>query len=232
MEPEHIVLPSPADPTWGPEIKRIAAGLLRGDIALLPAEGLYGLHACGEAGHHRLLALKQEPAQRPHIILVPSVAAAEALLAPLPAPVSVSVPALGVTATVVPTGVQDDGQMAIPPGRGEAGWYRYGPAVGDDRGSAVIAAHVATPEGKGAFFPLRDSVVGQRVIVTLADGSTREYQVSGRSQWNKAELPVAEVFRPSGDHRLTLVTCGGAFDRDNGRYTDNVVVTAVPVGVK
>ena len=152
--------------------------------------------------------------------------------APLPAPVSVSVPALGVTATVVPTGVQDDGQMEIPPGRGEAGWYRYGPAVGDDRGSAVIAAHVATPEGKGAFFPLRDSVVGQRVIVTLADGSTREYQVSGRSQWNKAELPVAEVFRPSGDHRLTLVTCGGAFDRDNGRYTDNVVVTAVPVGVK
>lgn len=152
--------------------------------------------------------------------------------APLPAPVSVSVPALGITANVVSSGVQADGQMAIPPGRDDAGWYRYGPAVGASQGSAVIAAHVATPEGKGAFFPLRDVTVGQQITVALADESTRTYQVTGRSQWNKAELPVNEVFRPNGEHRLTLVTCGGAFDRGIGRYSDNVVVTAVPVVVQ
>ena len=32
-----------------------------------------------------------------------------------------------------------------------------------------------------------------------------------------------------GDPRLTLISCGGYYDRANGGYQDNVVVTAVPV---
>ena len=37
-------------------------------------------------------------------------------------------------------------------------------------------------------------------------------------------------FDRTGAPRLVLVTCGGAFRRDIGHYTDNVVVTAEPLG--
>ncbi|HEY4630433.1 MAG TPA: hypothetical protein VIG96_03950 [Blastococcus sp.] len=37
-----------------------------------------------------------------------------------------------------------------------------------------------------------------------------------------------DVVDPSGEPRLVLVSCGGPFDRTLRRYTDNVVVSAVP----
>ena len=52
------------------------------------------------------------------------------------------------------------------------------------------------------------------------------YEVVAREQFDKAEVPVQRVFSPSGQHRLVLVSCGGTFSE--GRYSDNVVVTAVP----
>jgi len=33
----------------------------------------------------------------------------------------------------------------------------------------------------------------------------------------------------AGIPRLTLITCGGAFDDESKTYQDNVIVTAVPV---
>jgi hypothetical protein len=40
---------------------------------------------------------------------------------------------------------------------------------------------------------------------------------------------VNEVFDWDGPERLVLITCGGQFDRRALRYSDNVLVTAVPV---
>ena len=37
------------------------------------------------------------------------------------------------------------------------------------------------------------------------------------------------VSRRDGDPTLVVITCGGGFDRGRG-YTDNVIVTAQPVG--
>jgi hypothetical protein len=53
--------------------------------------------------------------------------------------------------------------------------------------------------------------------------------VTERFQVGKAELPVEELFRTGGDPVLTLITCGGAFDPDERRYRDNIVVRAAPL---
>ena len=45
---------------------------------------------------------------------------------------------------------------------------------------------------------------------------------------NKAELPVDRAVRPRRPPRLTLITCGGEFDRAAGSFRDNVVVVAEP----
>ena len=151
--------------------------------------------------------------------------------APVLTPTSVSVPALDVELPIDPVGVESDGQMEIPALAERAGWYRYGSAPGDPQGTAVIAAHVdsVASEGLGPFARLQDLVVGDPVTVTLADGSTLDYTVSDVTTVAKPEIAWDDVFVREGEHRLVLITCGGTFRSDVRSYSDNVIVTAVPV---
>jgi hypothetical protein len=68
------------------------------------------------------------------------------------------------------------------------------------------------------------------VEVTLADGSTHRFAVTDVRRTAKTDIAWPEVFVRDGAPRLALITCGGVFQRDVGRYTDNVIVMAEPVG--
>ena len=39
------------------------------------------------------------------------------------------------------------------------------------------------------------------------------------------------AFTQTGDHRLVLITCTGAYDASHGGYEDNLVVTATAIGL-
>jgi len=146
-----------------------------------------------------------------------------------PAPVRLSVPAHGVDSAVDPVGVEPDGQMTIPAEVDRVGWYRFGPAPGDD-GSAVIAGHVDDREqGLGAMAPLRAASVGDEVLVTDAAGTTTSWRVISREVIQKAVLPLDRLFAREGPPRLTMITCGGPFLPEYRSYRDNVVVVAEPV---
>lgn len=149
-----------------------------------------------------------------------------------PQPVRLQIPQVRIDMPIGPVGVAADGQMEVPEDAESAGWYRFGATAGEASGTAVVAAHVDSWEtGVGPFAKLRYEVTpGTRVLVTTEDGAVREYEVVENRIIPKPELPVNQIFDRSGDHRLILVTCGGTFQRDVGRYTDNIVVTAVPVG--
>lgn len=134
-----------------------------------------------------------------------------------------------VRAAVVPVGVAEDGAMEIPEDVRTAGWYRFGPLPGDGQGSVVISGHINDrDQGAGAFATLAEVAEGERVIVTMADGRVLNYRVIARERFDKGVVPMDRIFDRSGAPRLTLVTCGGAFDRGSGNYRDNIVVTAVP----
>ncbi|UJH69931.1 class F sortase [Ornithinimicrobium sp. INDO-MA30-4] len=77
--------------------------------------------------------------------------------------------------------------------------------------------------------PLRQAEVGTLIDVELADGTTRTYEVVGREQFDKGDLPVADLFERAGPERLVLITCTGEWQADVGSYTDNVVIAATPV---
>lgn len=160
---------------------------------------------------------------------VPTRDAAPAPVADAPAPVRLQVPALGVDTAVEPVGVAQDGQMAIPDDVARVGWYRFGPAPGEN-GSAVIAGHVDDREqGLGVLAPLREAAVGQEVTVTAADGTTTRWRMVSRELISKQVLPVDRLFSRAGPPRLTLITCGGPFLPELGSYRDNVVVIAEPL---
>jgi LPXTG-site transpeptidase (sortase) family protein len=145
-------------------------------------------------------------------------------------PIRVRVGAIDVDARVVPVEVDDRGGMEVPDDVRTIGWYRFGRGPGAAEGSAVLAGHVDDGEqGPGAFADLGEVAVGDVVVVDLADGRRLRYGVRAVEEIGKAELPVERLFERSGPPRLTLVTCGGAFDPVARAYQDNVVVTAEPL---
>lgn len=145
-------------------------------------------------------------------------------------PVRLRIPAIDVTATVNPVGVDGNGDFAVPPSVDEVGWYKFGPGVEATAGSVVIAGHVDSAEqGRGAFFRLRELDRDDRLTVKGDDGVTRNYRVVAREEYRKTTIPLDRYFARDGRPRLTLITCGGPFDRAAGHYRDNIVVTAVPV---
>jgi hypothetical protein len=143
-------------------------------------------------------------------------------------PTRLRLAAVDIDVAVRPTGVADDGTMAIPGTVRRAGWYRYGARPSDPSGSTVIAAHVDTRrEGLGPFARLSSVGKGDAVVVTARDGRKVRYRVTTQTRVRRTKLPIDDLFDRDGSPRLVLLTCGGAYDADNG-YTDNVVVIALP----
>src|SRR5699024_10267671 len=91
-------------------------------------------------------------------------------------PVRLMVPAVGLEVALESVGVTADGQMEIPDDADRAGWYRHGPAPGDAKGSVVVAAHVDSKAGPGAFLALTEVAEGDEVVVVLADGTRAAYR--------------------------------------------------------
>ena len=144
-----------------------------------------------------------------------------------PLPARLRIPSIGVDAPVVPVGLEPDGSMGIP-GAAEVGWFQPGVRPGFPEGSAVLAAHVDYGGRRGAFFDLRRLPEGAEVFVAGPDGRELRFVVDERVQVDKQDLPVAELFRTRGPATLTLITCGGSFDRSARHYADNIVVRADP----
>ncbi len=144
-------------------------------------------------------------------------------------PVALQIEAIEVSAAVAPVGVDTGtGLMEVPERIDRLGWYRYGPGLDDPAGSTVIAGHVDGEAGRGVFFRLGELEPGDTVTATGADGHARTYQVVAREVHPKSDIPLDRYFAHDGAPRLTLITCGGAFDPGNRRYQDNIVITAVP----
>lgn len=146
-------------------------------------------------------------------------------------PVGVSVSAAGIEVPVVPVGVDGRDFMELPEDPAVAGWYRFGPDPSSPEGRTVISAHVDAPAYPiGPFSRLRDLAAGTEVAVADAAGTVHRYAVQSVTNYRKTALPVQEIFARTGPAQLVLITCGGPFDSATGRYEDNVVVIAAPVG--
>ena len=145
-----------------------------------------------------------------------------------PIPTSISIEGIGVAgAPVIDVGVEENGDMEIP-GADSVGWYRFNPTPGEP-GSAVLAAHISFNGEPGVFRYLDDVEIGERVVVTFDDGTSTEFEIVELAQYDKDELPDDRVFAKDGDPVLTLITCGGDFNRSLRSYEDNVVAYAIPV---
>ncbi|MBQ0983105.1 class F sortase [Streptomyces sp. F63] len=144
-------------------------------------------------------------------------------------PVRLRIPRLRVDAEVRPVGLARDGTVAVPKDAGGTGWYRYGPAPGAPAGSAVLVGHVDSRTGRlGALAALHDVRAGDAVVVRRKGAPEVRYTVASREVRDRERLP-GELFRRTGPPVLTLITCTLPYDREQGGYRNNLIVTATRV---
>lgn len=144
------------------------------------------------------------------------------------APVSVTIPQIGVQSKLLRLGRDSDGSMQVPNIRtsaDEAAWYKYSVTPGQ-LGTAVIEGHVDSYNGPAVFFRLGALKPGTHIDVRLADGVTTVFRVTGVREYAKDKFPAKVIYGPSDYAALRLITCGGDFDPATRHYLSSVVVFA------
>ena len=182
---------------------------------------------------HTTPALSPPPSATVAATQPPAVTVATAT-APAAAPVHalsserLLIPAIGVDAPIVPVGLDVAGNMAAPSGWYDVGWYRYGPRPGFS-GSAVLAGHLDTNTGAPAvFWRLGELAPGQEILYQDQNGEQSTFVVEQTASYPWDQVPLDLIFARGGEPRLTLITCGGTWSRENQNYSLRTVVYTRP----
>jgi LPXTG-site transpeptidase (sortase) family protein len=147
---------------------------------------------------------------------------------------TLSIPAIGVDASVYSRTIGGDGQMGNPSGPSDVVWYDFaadgwtglGGAPGQPGSNTVIAGHVDYIHvGPAVFWSIRDLQPGDIVTVNTESGPVN-YSVQW-SQWAEPDQDFTSFVAQTGQESITLVTCIGSFSA--GHYSNRFVVRAVRV---
>jgi LPXTG-site transpeptidase (sortase) family protein len=143
----------------------------------------------------------------------------------MPRPVRIVIPAIRVSARVIPLGLNPDRTLEVPSALADTGWYTGGPEPGE-RGAAVIAGHVASRNGPGVFLHLRDLRAGAMIKIHLEDGTVVRYVARSSITVPKNRFPTRLVYAQTPRPTLRLITCSGTLDPATGQHRDNYIVFA------
>jgi sortase (surface protein transpeptidase) len=125
-------------------------------------------------------------------------------------------------------GTGADGSIQVPSiytEASDAAWYKYSATPGQI-GVSVIEGHLDSYAGPAVFFRLGALHIGDKVDVTLADGVTAVFRVTGVRAYVKSNFPAKTIYGATNFAALRLITCGGAFDYATGHYLSSTVVFA------
>lgn len=195
-----------------------AAGLavvMAGTCGLLLTRHVTPGHRPGPA---RMVAM---PAPTAPIVAPPQ----SALPRPVARPAALMIPQIGVDTRLITLGLTSRGSIQVPATTTVAGWYTRSPRPGAV-GPATILGHIDSYREPGVFFRLAEMRSGDRIYVRRSDGSMVLFRVTAVNSYLKDHFPTQDVYGPTPDPELRLITCGGAFDSTTGHYLSNIVVYA------
>jgi hypothetical protein len=142
-------------------------------------------------------------------------------------PSRVRIPAIQVDSPLEDLTLDSAGALRAPVDFARAGWYAQGSAPGDV-GPAVIAGHVDSHSGPAVFFRLYQ-LHADDLIQVQRGARWVIFRVVATARYPKDRFPTADVYGPTPDAQLRLITCGGVFNKTRRSYVDNVVVYAVAI---
>jgi LPXTG-site transpeptidase (sortase) family protein len=143
----------------------------------------------------------------------------------MPRPVRIVIPAIRVSAPVIPLHLKRDHSLQVPKVWGQAGWFVGGPEPGEN-GAAVIVGHVDSTSGPAVFYRLRALRRGDVIKVVLKNRKTLRFVVQGSRRVPKKHFPTKLVYGRTKTPTLRLITCDGWFNSAIHHYVDDRVVFA------
>jgi LPXTG-site transpeptidase (sortase) family protein len=143
---------------------------------------------------------------------------------PIPMDANVVIPSIGVDAPIVQVGIDSGYKMVVPSNARDIAWLDQGGIPGVTQ-NIVLAGHISYNRVAGSFNQISRMQAGDLVEVFI-DGEKRTYQV----KWNCA-FPfdtdrAAQIMGYTQTESLTLITCGGVFDRAARTHNQRIVVRA------
>lgn len=139
-------------------------------------------------------------------------------------PVAMTVEAAAIDAIVEVREIVD-GVMQDPTGPWVVSWYKETGRLGVPDENVVVAAHVDYWDvGAAVFFNVRNLAEGDVVDMTGEDGNVYRYVVEWLELYDAGNAPIADIVGATGASSLTMITCGGQFDYQNGEYLSRTVV--------
>lgn len=160
---------------------------------------------------------------------------------PAPRPISIEIPAIGVRSSVVAVPLVSDPLSGVANwdvdslfrrGRRDLVGHLEGTALPGQPGNAVLGGHNYGSGYDGVFLGLGRLTPSDRVTVVNEAGQSLVYEVVSvdRVKWQRKTLEELalhlEYLAPTGEERLTLMTCGGA---NVFPFPERVYVVAKPV---
>ncbi len=124
-----------------------------------------------------------------------------------------------------PLGILESGEVEVPAGYEEVGYYKYGPTPGEI-GPAVVLGHVDSFAGPAVFYSLGALEPGDEIFIEREDGSTAVFSVERLERHLQAGFPTKEVYGDLSYPGLRLITCSGVYDNGQARYSHNLIVFA------
>ncbi len=145
-------------------------------------------------------------------------------------PRAIQIGAIGVDAQVETVHFVD-GVMQNPTGPWIVSWYQETAKLGSV-GNIVLAGHLDYWDvGRAVFYDVGHLQKGDRISVRGSDKQTYAYEVDWTKLYDVVNAPIQEIVGPTPTESLTLITCGGPFDSQNGVYLQRTVVRAHRVAV-
>lgn len=139
-------------------------------------------------------------------------------------PAAISIPDIDVEGPLTRTGFNDDRTLEVPE-FGDISWFEEGTTPGEP-GPAGILGHVDSDSSPDVFYRLHELDPGDEIIVDTEEGESLGFTVDRLEQHAKDEFPTEDVWIPSSEPELRLITCGGEFDESEDSYRDNIIAFA------
>ena len=135
---------------------------------------------------------------------------------------------LGVDARIEPVDLDASHAMAAPSSLSTVGWFDRGPSPGEP-GDAVIDGHYGLPNDPAVFRNLHALSAGDLIVVIWPDGRRVTFRVTSSVVIARDARAPAGLFARTGSPRLSLITCGGAWQQDQATYSQRLIITALAV---
>lgn len=149
--------------------------------------------------------------------------------APRPAlPTSVDIPSISVHATkLMPLGLDKHGAIETPPLSQPQilGYYTLSspPCVpGPNKVPFTLIGHVDGNKQRGVLYNLKSLKAGDTITVGLDNGKSCTYRITKLAQYGKHDVPFDDVWGPTGDAQIRVVSCGGRYVGPPDYYEDNL----------